>query len=222
MKHIVLLLYLFPCLIYGQSSSIDTLFYGFDEIVSTIDSAFTVRYINYDSISKRYEYEEWLTTEMSHGGLVQRGTLKSISPEIKDGKFWEVDDFGNSVTYVYSNNSFIDIIEYLDKEGQAVEPIYNNGIIEKSATYTGGMNKLFEFLSEELSIEQLQQKNRIYVRFVIEKNGKTSNITPITGETKELNPKVYNALSKLTFIPAMHKGKNVRTSLIIPIQIKMR
>lgn len=226
MRLTLFILLFLPYFVFGQSNSIDTVYYAVDRIVATSDSAVTVRYIEYNPLSERYEFEEWLIMELSHDGLVQKGELKSIDPEIKDGVFSTTDVYGNSVKTKYSANSFVDIIAYANDDGLPIDPIYFNGVVDEPATYPGGGEKFFKVFYNELNTNKSQEKfvtnTKLNILFIIEPNGSTSNFRVMNGIEKNIDKEACDVISKLIFIPAKHRGENVRTSMIIPLHVEIK
>ncbi|WP_044213436.1 energy transducer TonB [Flammeovirga sp. OC4] len=192
----------------GQS--LDTVYYGIDGIVSSEDSAFFVRYVHYDEISKKYKYRQWSLINLSHG-FEGSGELLSLNPEIIDGKIDKTDELGNQVTYLYEKNKFIDIISYKISDNESV-PIYPNYLVDQPISVdelieTG--NKLYSKLSYQVS-ELKDSSCRLLIQFVIEKDGSISNGSVRYGCAYKLEPYILEELNQMTFKPARHKDKNIR------------
>jgi TonB family protein len=61
-------------------------------------------------------------------------------------------------------------------------------------------------------------KERVYINFVIEKNGKVSNVTIARGVDKLIDDEAIRVIKLLPkFIPAKQRGKPVRMQYTVPI-----
>ena len=205
------------------AQSVDTVYYGIDGIVGSNDSAFYVRYFNYDSSSNRYKYKQWSLIKISHG-YEGSGELKSINPEIKDGGFEEFDHLGNYVTYLYKDNKFIDIINYEDAEGNPVQPVYPIGLIDstfyKDQFILDHIEKTSDSLKGRNSLDIMNSCKLAIVEFVIEVDGSPANVRMIKGCYNILDNQVIEIIKQKKFKPISYNGIDVRTLVAIPIIIK--
>lgn len=93
-------------------------------------------------------------------------------------------------------------------------------ITERMPAFPGGMEKLGSFLKAHLKWPDLDKEHteRVIVTFVVEKNGKLTNIEIIRGLSDDFDAEVIRVL-KLS--PKWHPGlindKAVRTSFTIPV-----
>ncbi|WP_223241471.1 energy transducer TonB [Flammeovirga sp. EKP202] len=194
----------------ANSQSIDTVYYGLDGIVSSKDSAYFVRYVTYDNVSKRYQYEQWSLFDLSHG-FPEKGELLSLNPEIIDGKIEKIDLLGNKVSYLYKKNKFIDIIHYSNSGNESI-PIYPNNLVDQSIS----PNEIVEIgdkLTSKLGLQISELKNsnkRIFIQFVIEKDGSISNCSVRNSFAYKLKPYIIKELNQMNLKPARHNGRNVR------------
>ncbi|NMM50912.1 energy transducer TonB [Marinigracilibium pacificum] len=221
MRVIVIILVLLTQNSFAQS--IDTVYFGIDGIVASKDSAFFVRYYNYDSSSNRYKYKEWSLIKLSHG-YEGSGELISIDPEIRDGEFEEFDPLGNQVTYLYKDNNFIDIVKYQDAEGNQLAPVYPIYLLD-STFY----NKEFIVDLKKTIMDSLKAKNSTDILklctlavlgFVIEVDGSSSNIQMIKGCHNILDDQIIEIIKQKKFKSLNHNGLDVRAIVTIPIRVK--
>ena len=82
------------------------------------------------------------------------------------------------------------------------------------------IGKNFEF--PELA-RQMGIQGKVYVNFVIEKNGKVSSVTIARGVDKLIDDEAIRVIKKLpTFTPAKQRGKPVRMKYTVPINARLQ
>ncbi len=99
-------------------------------------------------------------------------------------------------------------------------------IVEEMPRFAGGEHAMFKFISENVKYPQeAKDKNisgRVFVNFVVEKDGSVSHVEAIRGiggGCDEEAVRVVKAMPKWT--PGKQKGKPVRVSYIIPFVFKL-
>ena len=104
------------------------------------------------------------------------------------------------------------------------EQVYS--IVETMPSFPGGQTALVAYLQENLKYPQSARDNgiqgRVYVNFVVEKDGSISNVKVnrgIGGECDEEAVRVIKAMPK--WIPGVQKGQTVRVSYMMPIVFKL-
>ncbi|NVK27437.1 MAG: energy transducer TonB [Flavobacteriia bacterium] len=97
---------------------------------------------------------------------------------------------------------------------------------EVQSEFPGGVEALFKFVRDSLEIPahitELQTDVRVYVRFVVSKSGKISNVEILrnTNPDSELEKNVEEmVLSMPEWTPGKVKGEPVHSFMIIPIKI---
>lgn len=97
--------------------------------------------------------------------------------------------------------------------------------VEIMPRYKGGEEGLYFRLNHirYLFIDRMHNvQGKVFVKFVVEKDGKVSNAEMIRGLTAEQDKEVLRVINNLRrFNPGMHNGKPVRVQLSIPIDFKM-
>ena len=110
------------------------------------------------------------------------------------------------------------------KKGKAPanDTIYDQAQVQEGAEFPGGMSGLQEFLAknvkypEDCAVEGTQGK--VYVEFVIEKNGKISNVKIKRGVYPSLDKESMRVIGLMPkWKPAKNRGQKVRTKYICPI-----
>lgn len=133
------------------------------------------------------------------------------------------------------------------------DPIYDKPEVQPE--FKGGMEKLYEYLSKNIRYPEIAQKygvqDRVFIQFIIEKDGSISNIEEIVGAgnkdivvasykakndspeelKKEGQSKGRKALQEEAirvvktmqkWQPGRNKGKAVRTKFVLPISFRLK
>ena len=140
-----------------------------------------------------------------------------------------VPQFENTVIYnedgSYLKFETTDAIDPVSSESHKEDSIYNK--VEVMPEFPGGMEAMMKYISENIKYpEQAKEKNtqgRVLVTFVVEKNGKISNVKVMVGignGCDEEAVRVIKAMPK--WKPGMQDGKKVRVSFAIPISFKLQ
>ncbi|HEX3386472.1 MAG TPA: energy transducer TonB [Mucilaginibacter sp.] len=103
---------------------------------------------------------------------------------------------------------------------------YPSLVFDAIPQFPGGEKKLNEFLKKTTRYPQSAKKKRlsgkVFVSFVIEKDGHISNAKVIHGISVELNNealRVVNCLPK--WKPAIYKNEPVRVQYLIPVKFEL-
>ncbi len=100
-------------------------------------------------------------------------------------------------------------------------------LVDESAVYPGGIYKFFEFIASELEYPELAFNNaiegRVFVEFIIEKDGSLSNLKIARGIGAGCDEEVLRILSKSpNWTPASNDGELVRQKMIQNIYFNLR
>ncbi|MEI7595724.1 MAG: hypothetical protein WCK02_08265 [Bacteroidota bacterium] len=219
MKKIIILLF-FAQSILGQE--VNTIYYGDNYNITSKDSAVYLRNYIYDSISKKYKFEEFLFFKAPFD-FIKSGELTSINPEIKDGKFEWKNSLGDKVVCIYKKNMFFDIVEYKDENDSLLEPVYEYWMID-SINECDRKLKLFseKFSNDLLNSGEIDMKfinSKTYVLFVVDKDGAISDAKILRGVEDKFNKSIIDKLVKYKFPPMTFKGKRVKVLFAMPVII---
>ncbi|PHR26346.1 MAG: hypothetical protein COA38_15045 [Fluviicola sp.] len=94
---------------------------------------------------------------------------------------------------------------------------------EKEASFPGGASEMNKFIAMEIQYPDLAVRNwdqgRVYVTFVVERNGSLSNIEVMRGGlTPELNAEAIRLISSMPrWLPGEIDGEAVRARCRLPI-----
>ncbi|MCB0477946.1 MAG: energy transducer TonB [Crocinitomicaceae bacterium] len=96
-------------------------------------------------------------------------------------------------------------------------------IVDEMPEYPGGFAEMMSyFLKVNISTtkESIHYFGKIYLGFIVTKDGSITGIRLIKGEKHELNRPYLEAVSKMPkWKPGKLNGKNVNTLFILPVQI---
>lgn len=98
--------------------------------------------------------------------------------------------------------------------------------VEKNPEFPGGVNAMMDYLRGNLKYPESAKKNkqegRVFVGFVVEKDGSISNVSVMRGVCEELDNEAVRVVKTLPkFTPGMHGGKPVRVQYTLPIAFKL-
>ena len=98
-------------------------------------------------------------------------------------------------------------------------------VAEVMPQYPGGPNEMMRYIQENIKYPQSAKANkiegRVYVTFVVEKDGSITNAAVIRGIDKECDAEALRVVSSMPkWTPGQHKGEVVRTQFTIPIYYK--
>ncbi|MCZ8167702.1 MAG: energy transducer TonB [Flavobacterium sp.] len=101
--------------------------------------------------------------------------------------------------------------------------VYNVAEIDVKPEFPGGLEKLYLYLKKNFKVPNIKDlKGKVFVTFIVEKNGKLSNINvlrDIGHGTKEEALRVLRNCPN--WKPGIYQGKNVRVQYTIPINVNI-
>jgi protein TonB len=97
---------------------------------------------------------------------------------------------------------------------------------EVEATFPGGASGLMKYISENVKYPEDAVKNgihgKVYLSYIIEKNGQVSNVEVKRGVDKELDDEAIRVISSMPkWTPASNRGKAVRSQILLPINFSL-
>ena len=98
-------------------------------------------------------------------------------------------------------------------------------VAEVMPQYPGGPNEMMRYIQENIKYPQSAKANkiegRVFVTFVVEKDGSITNAAVMRGIDKECDAEALRVVSSMPkWTPGQQDGKNVRTQFTIPIIYK--
>jgi len=100
-------------------------------------------------------------------------------------------------------------------------------IVEKQPEFPGGMEKMMQFISNSFQYPSIDMENgiegRVYVSFVVEKDGSISTIKVLRGVTKTIDAEAIRVINKMpNWTPGEQAGKTVRVKYVLPIRAQLK
>jgi protein TonB len=148
--------------------------------------------------------------------------------EIEEVKF-ETTDFDES-----------EEIEFIEEAEEDTEEIFNFAVVENKPVYPGCEKlateeekfncfnqSIMKHISKNFKFPEMARQmgiqGKVYVNFVIEKDGSISNVTIARGVDKLLDDEAIRTVKTLPkFQPAKQRGKSVRMQYTVPINAKLQ
>jgi len=105
--------------------------------------------------------------------------------------------------------------------------VVNSAALDKLPEFPGGISKFYSYVGnnfEKPEIENTTNTMRIFVSFVIEKDGRMTDIQVLKDPGYGLGKEAVRVLKSLRtkWIPGMLAGKAVRTAYNLPILVQMQ
>ena len=94
------------------------------------------------------------------------------------------------------------------------------------ATFPGGEFKMVEFLRDNLKYPESAKKKgiegKVYIQFVVEKDGSIADVKVMRGVCEELDAEAVRVIKAMPkWKPGEQEGKPVRTTMMLPINFKI-
>jgi TonB family protein len=193
-----------------------------------------------------YDISGWKWSEYNFRRRIKQGTSDTInihhgaySVWDKNGNIWKKGNYqedkmhGEQTTlYPSGKTQRIEILENgkfisgqcFDKEGKEEE--FYHTIVEEQPEFQGGQNELFSYLGRTLKYPKKARKDgvegTIYVGFIVEANGKISNVALKRGVHPLLNEEAIKVVSEMPkWKPGKINDKFVRVAYTVPIKFKL-
>jgi protein TonB len=127
-------------------------------------------------------------------------------------------------TGIASNDPIIDLGDGDDK-GPKIEPIIT--IAQIMPEFPGGEAALYAYLGKTIKFTQCAketgEQGKVYVQFVIEKDGSITNVTVPRGLSCGLNDVATKSVKNMPkWSPGIQRGKKVRVKYTLPVKFKLQ
>ena len=114
--------------------------------------------------------------------------------------------------------------EYLAERKDTIN-VYD--CVEQMPSFPGGSQKLKEFIEENLrypkALEETCLQGRVIVRFIVERNGKLSNVKVVKSVHPALDKEALRIVKLMPrWIPGRQNGITVRVKYYIPIIFRLK
>lgn len=119
----------------------------------------------------------------------------------------------------------IEIVAVEEEEEVAEEEIFT--IVETNPSFPGGDAKMYEYLGKNMNYPPIAQDNniqgRVYVSFVVEKNGKITDVRVLRGIGGGCDEEAIRVVKSMpSWSPGKQRGKAVRVRFNLPIVFKLQ
>jgi len=99
-------------------------------------------------------------------------------------------------------------------------------IVEKQPEFPGGIEKMMQFISNNFQYPSIDMENgiegRVYVSFVVEKDGSISTIKVLRGVSKTIDEEAIRVIKKMpNWTPGEQAGKLVRVRFNLPVRASL-
>ena len=147
-----------------------------------------------------------------HGKFTMNFYLREEGKSVVKGISWD-EDRKETADY------YIDSAKQIDKN-----EVYQ--IVDKMPEFPGGEKALLNYISENIVYPQsAKDKNisgRVFVSFVIEKDGSVSDVKVMRGIDKECDAEAIRVVKAMPkWKPGMDDGKPVKVSYMLPVNFKL-
>ena len=122
-----------------------------------------------------------------------------------------------------NNNTNFEPIDIPVEEPEPTNEILSLISLQQSPEYPGGMQKLIGDIARNFNGRLLEHgdKGKIFVEFVVERDGSISNVKILRGLTKRLDNEAKRVIQSLAkWSPGMNEGMPVRVRYAVPIKIQ--
>lgn len=99
-------------------------------------------------------------------------------------------------------------------------------IVEEQPEYPGGMKAFYQYVGENLNYPEQARRlgieGRVYVQFIVEKDGSVSDVKPVKGIGGGCDSEAARVIAGLqNFEPGTQRGRAVRVRMVLPIIFKL-
>ncbi|MFD0750860.1 energy transducer TonB [Mucilaginibacter calamicampi] len=99
--------------------------------------------------------------------------------------------------------------------------------VEKQPSFPGGQKALGTYLSQNIKYPAIDRENniqgKVYVNFVVEPNGKLTNVEAVRGPSETLKAEAVRVVSKSpAWKPGAQGGKRVRVKYTLPVNFTLQ
>jgi TonB family protein len=108
-------------------------------------------------------------------------------------------------------------------EGSNTEQVFE--VVEHQPTPKGGIEAFYKFVGKELrypeQAERLGVEGRVFVQFIVDERGLTSEVKTVKGVGAGLDGEAERVIKLSKWEPGTQKGKAVKVRMIMPVSFKL-
>jgi len=127
---------------------------------------------------------------------------------------------------VFKKGKWKDIPLCYNENGKKIEGIFYSNVLSVKPEFPGGDNKMLRFISTNIKYPNSAKENNIFgtvfISFIVEKNGKLSNIKVIRSKSPELDEECLRVVNLFPdFKPGEINETPVKVKYIVPIKFML-
>lgn len=153
---------------------------------------------------------------------------KTRNPIIDKYEKKPIEEEDSTEVIVLDTTSNIDVTDIIDTvsfsqsdPGPVIEPIHD--WVENEPTYQGGLEAMYNELNQHLKPNRIGISGKVFIEFVVEKDGSLSNVIVKRGVHEILDNNALQAVKKLNkWEPGIQNHHPVRVRMVLPINFKVR
>ncbi len=124
----------------------------------------------------------------------------------------------------------IEETDTVDIEVEEEEPVQEEQIfivVEESPQFPGGIQKMYEYIQKNIRYPRMEKEagiqGRVFVTFVVEKDGSITDVRVLKGVTEGLNKEAVRVIKSMPrWKPGKQRGRPVRVRVNLPINFILR
>lgn len=125
------------------------------------------------------------------------------------------------------NEDDFDVTIFETDEINEIDPDEVFIVVENPPMFPGGEKELMRYLSQNIIYPSIAQEmgiqGKVYVQFVVNKNGEVINISIVKGIDKSLNEEALRVVQNMPkWTPGSQQGRAVNVSYNIPISFRLK
>ncbi len=142
--------------------------------------------------------------------------------EVPDDKEIDVDDVPFSIDI--ANDDVIEDIAFVAPPDEKVEEVHD--FVETMPSFEGGISEFYKFVSGHLKYpakaRRMQIEGKVFVHFVVDKDGSLSDIKVVRGIGGGCDDEVLRIVSMSPkWNPGKQRGRPVRVRMMLPISFRL-
>lgn len=111
-----------------------------------------------------------------------------------------------------------------EKEEVVAEEIFD--VVEENPEYQGGLQEMYKFLGENMKYPPMARESgvqgKVYVQFVVEKDGKVNDVTVLRGIGSGCDEEAVRVVKMMpNWKPGKQRGKPVRVRYKLPVTFRL-
>lgn len=179
-----------------------------------------------DSIIRNYKKTDstFRIQDFKHGRMFREGFSNLITPLIKQGKwtFYSFNTGKRILESIYKNDIVVNNRSWDENGVEKISDVY--GVVDIQPVYKNGQEQMVKYLRKSFKNSPLLSNNnsKVYVKIIIMGNGTIGTVEILKGINTACDEEIKKIVQSMpgTWSPAILNGKNVRSSLMLPISFQ--